>query len=73
MLKKKAEAEAVPLPDDVAVYIAGKIKSNIRELEGSLIRLLAYASLSAREIDLPLARDVLKDILADDSKMVSIE
>ena len=46
ILKRKAEAEAVPLPDSVAMYIAGRIKSNIRELEGSLIRLIAYASLT---------------------------
>ena len=45
ILKKKAEAEVVPLPDSVAMYIASRIKSNIRELEGSLIRLIAYASL----------------------------
>ena len=52
ILKKKADTEAVPLPDDVAIYIAGKIKSNIRELEGSLIRLIAYASLTGQEISL---------------------
>ena len=52
ILKKKADAEGVPLPDNVALYIAGKIKSNIRELEGSLIRLVAYASLQGVEITL---------------------
>jgi chromosomal replication initiator protein len=73
ILKKKAEAEAVPLPDNVAMYIAGKIKSNIRELEGSLIRLIAYASLTGQEITLPLAQDVLKNILEHDAKAVTIE
>ena len=73
ILKKKAEAEAVPLPDNVAIYIAGKIKSNIRELEGSLIRLVAYASLKGAAIDLPLAQEVLKNVLAHDEKAVTIE
>ncbi len=73
ILKKKAEAEAVPLPDNVAIYIAGKIKSNIRELEGSLIRLIAYASLTGREISLDLAQDVLKNVLDHDEKAVTIE
>jgi chromosomal replication initiator protein len=73
ILKKKADAEAVPLPDNVAIYIAGKIKSNIRELEGSLIRLVAYASLKGTEITLPLAQDVLKDILTTEERAVSIE
>jgi len=73
ILKKKAENEAVPLPDDVAFYIAGKIKSNIRELEGSLIRLIAYASLTGQEISLPLAQDVLKNILDHEEKAVTIE
>jgi len=73
ILKKKAEAEAVPLPDNVAIYIAGKIKSNIRELEGSLIRLIAYASLTGQEISLRLAQDVLKNILDHEDKAVTIE
>jgi chromosomal replication initiator protein len=73
ILKKKAENEAVPLPDDVAIYIAGKIKSNIRELEGSLIRLIAYASLTGQEISLTLAQDVLKNILDHEEKAVTIE
>ncbi len=73
ILKKKAEAEAVPLPDNVAMYIAGKIKSNIRELEGSLIRLIAFASLTGQEISLPLAQEVLKNILDHEEKAVTIE
>jgi len=73
ILKKKAETDAVPLPDDVGVYIAGKIKSNIRELEGSLIRLIAYASLTGQEITLPLAQEVLKNILDHEEKAVTIE
>jgi len=73
ILKKKAEAEAVPLPDDVAMYIAGKIKSNIRELEGSLIRLIAYASLTGQELSLTLAQNVLKNILDHEEKAVTIE
>ena len=73
ILKKKAEAEAVPLPDDVALYIAGKIKSNVRELEGSLIRLIAYASLTGSEISLTLAQEVLRDLLDSDDQNVTIE
>jgi chromosomal replication initiator protein len=73
ILKKKAEAEAVPLPDNVAMYIAGKIKSNIRELEGSLIRLIAFASLTGQEISLPLAQEVLKSILEHEEKAVTID
>jgi chromosomal replication initiator protein len=73
ILKKKADTEAVPLPDNVAIYIAGRIKSNIRELEGSLIRLIAYASLTGQEITLPLAQEVLKNVLDHEEKAVTIE
>jgi chromosomal replication initiator protein len=73
ILKKKADAEAVPLPDDVAIFIAGKIKSNIRELEGSLIRLIAYASLTGKEITLPLAQEVLRNVLDREEKAITIE
>ena len=73
ILKRKADAEAVPLPDGVAMYIAGRIKSNIRELEGSLIRLIAYASLTGREITLDLTQEVLKHVIEQDDKAVTIE
>ena len=60
ILRKKAAAESIHLPDDVALYIAGAIKSNVRELEGALIRLAAYSSLSRREIDIEFARETLE-------------
>jgi len=63
----------VPLPDNVAMYIAGKIKSNIRELEGSLIRLIAYASLTGQDISLPLAQEVLKNILDHEERAITID
>ena len=73
ILKKKAEAEAVPLPDSVAIYIAGRIKSNIRELEGSLIRLIAYASLTGRELTTDLAQEALRNIKEHEEKAVTID
>jgi chromosomal replication initiator protein len=73
ILKKKAEAEEVPVPDSVAIYIAGRIKSNIRELEGSLIRLIAYASLTGRELSLDLAQEILKNVIDQDAKALTIE
>jgi chromosomal replication initiator protein len=73
ILKRKAEAEAVPLSDSVAMYMAGRIKSNIRELEGSLIRLIAYASLTGREISLELTQQVLKNVIDQDEKAITIE
>ncbi len=73
ILTRKADSEGVSLPDDVALFIAGRIKSNIRELEGSLIRLLAYASLTGRDISMPLAQEVLRDILRQDERALTIE
>lgn len=73
ILRKKAEAERVEMSENVALFIAGKVKTNIRELEGSLIRLIAYASLTGRDIDLPLAQEVLKDLLHSEDKPITIE
>lgn len=73
ILKKKAGAEAVPLPDDVALYIGGRIRSNVRELEGSLIRLIAYASLTGLKISLSLAKEVLRDLIDRGDDAVTID
>jgi chromosomal replication initiator protein len=73
ILRKKAEAERTVLPDDVALFIASSIKSNIRELEGSLIRVIAYASMSGREISLELAKETLRDILSQTVPVITVE
>jgi chromosomal replication initiator protein len=73
ILKKKAEGEALQLPDHVAMYMATRIKSNIRELEGSLIRLIAYASLTGKQLTIELAQDVLRNVIDHDEKAVTIE
>lgn len=62
IVKKKAEAESFNLPDDVAFYLAENIRSNVRELEGSLIRLAAQASIERRSIDIDFARHVLRSV-----------
>ena len=73
ILQKKAESEQVRLADDVAEFIARSIKSNIRELEGALIRLLAYASLTGVELSVATAQQVLKNLIDTQEKKVSIE
>jgi chromosomal replication initiator protein len=73
ILKRKAEIEKIDLPDNVALFIASKIKSNIRELEGSLVRLVAYASLKGLSIGLDLAQEVLKNIIDEETEGISIE
>lgn len=71
ILRKKANIESILVPDDVMLYIASNIKSNIRELEGALIRVVAYSSLTNRDVTEELAQEALKDILSN-SKPVEI-
>ncbi len=73
ILRKKAATEAIHLPDDVALYIASSIKSNVRELEGALIRLAAYASLSKRTIDLAFAQETLGGSLTRPREHITVE
>jgi chromosomal replication initiator protein len=73
ILRKKAEQNAIGLPNDVALFMANSIKSNIRELEGSLIRLGAYASLGNREITVDFARETLKDLLLGVERTITID
>jgi chromosomal replication initiator protein len=73
ILKRKSDLEGVVLPDNVALYIASRSKSNIRELEGSLIRLLAYASLTGRDLTVPLAQEVLREALRHEDRVVTID
>ncbi|MEA2599713.1 MAG: chromosomal replication initiator protein [Acidobacteriota bacterium] len=68
ILQRKAALEGSQLPDEVAEFIAQQVRSNIRELEGHLNRVLAYASLTAKPLSLALARETLKDILPEDGK-----
>jgi chromosomal replication initiator protein len=73
ILRKKAEQDNLEIADDVMEFIASNVRSNIRELEGSLIRLLAFSSLTDSEIDVDLAREVLKDFLKRPDTVVSVE
>jgi chromosomal replication initiator protein len=73
ILQKKAETDHVMLPTDVALFIASNIRSNVRELEGALIRLTAYASLAGRELTLLTAQEVLKNLLDSQIRKISIE
>jgi chromosomal replication initiator protein len=73
ILKKKIEREPVSVPDEVIFFIAQLIKTNIRELEGALIRIIAYALLEEKPITLPLAREVLKDLLKEPKKLITVD
>jgi chromosomal replication initiator protein len=73
ILRKKSVDDGIELPQDVVEFIAGNVTTNIRELEGCLISLLARASLEGREINLDLARDVLKVVIGDVRSPITIE
>ncbi len=73
ILYKKAEAERLTVPEDVAYFIASRVKSNIRELEGCLIKLGAHSSLTGMPIDITLARNVLKDLISEEDKPLTVD
>jgi chromosomal replication initiator protein len=73
IIKKKAALERVRLGDDVAYLIASRIKSNIRELEGSLTRMIAFCALTAREMTVDLAQEVLGELWGEDEKIITID
>ena len=73
ILQKKAEQERVTLPTDVALFIASNIRSNVRELEGALIRLVAHSSLIGADITLPYTQQVLKNFIDSQARKVTIE
>jgi chromosomal replication initiator protein len=73
ILDKKAELEGVTLPEDVRIYIATKTKSNVRELEGALIKLIAYSSVSSSPITLNMAQQVLKYLIPGGERRISMD
>jgi len=73
ILKKKSQLEGLELPETVALYIADKVQSNIRELEGYLRRVIAYSSLKGKQVDLDIAKEALKGLLDTTSILVTVE
>ncbi|PZP30117.1 MAG: chromosomal replication initiator protein DnaA [Roseateles depolymerans] len=73
ILIKKAEAEATPMPEDVAFFIAKNVRANVRELEGALRKVLAYAKFSHKEISINLAREALRDLLSIQNRQIGVE
>jgi chromosomal replication initiator protein len=73
ILDKKAEVEGIKLPDDVRTFMASKTKSNVRELEGALVKLMAYSSLTGTPIHLQMAQQVLKHLVHVQDRKVSID
>ena len=73
ILRKKAESEGILVPNEVTLFIAHHVKANIRELEGSMLRVIAFASLTRQEITLELVKEVLKDALPNEEKRISVD
>lgn len=73
ILRMKADQNGIAIPEDVALFLANSFTSNIRELEGNLIRIGAFASLTSTPITLGMAKEVLKDILVEKAREISIE
>jgi chromosomal replication initiator protein len=73
IILKKAEMEKIKVSEDVAHYLASKVKSNIRELEGYLIRLGAQASLTGMPIDKEMAKNILRDVIEEEEKPVTVD
>jgi chromosomal replication initiator protein len=73
ILDKKSQAEGVTLPDDVRTFMASKTKSNVRELEGALVKLMAYSSLTGTPIHLQMAQQVLKHLVHVQDRRVTID
>ena len=73
ILDKKAEGEGVQLPEDVRIFMASKTKSNVRELEGALIKLIAYSSLTGTPINLTMAQQVLRNVVQSQERRVTID
>jgi chromosomal replication initiator protein len=72
ILRKKAQSEKIQVPDDILEFMASKVSSNIRELEGTLIRVTAFASLNRTPVDMPLVQTVLKDLITlDDDNVIA--
>jgi chromosomal replication initiator protein len=70
---RKAETEKIPVSEEIAYFLASKVKSNIRELEGCLIRLGAQSSLTGKPIDKEMAKTILRDIIEEDEKPLTVE
>jgi chromosomal replication initiator protein len=73
ILLRKADAELVSLGEDVAFFVAKNVRSNVRELEGALRKILAYARFSGEAISIGLAREALKDLLSLQNRQISVE